>query len=58
MVAGRGSGIERLVATPPATSFTGDHTHAQHPKELQQDKTKVIRHKPLKCKSSIWYVKG
>lgn len=37
MVAGgSGSGVERLVAAPPAASFTGDHTNAQHPEELQE----------------------
>lgn len=29
------SGIERLVAAPPAASLTVDHAYTQHPKELQ-----------------------
>lgn len=48
MAAGSSSGIERLVATPPLPGFTGDHTHAQHPEQLQQE-MKLIRHKLFKC---------
>lgn len=36
MVSGGGSGVQRLVATPPVAGFAGDHTHAQHPEELQR----------------------
>lgn len=38
MDTGSGSGIERLVATPPVAGLTGDHTYTQHPKELQQER--------------------
>lgn len=44
MVAGGCSGIERLVATPPAASFTGDHTYTQHPKELDDGKAQNDQH--------------
>lgn len=44
MVAGSGSGIQRLVATPPVASFTGDHTHAQHAKELDDGEAQNDKH--------------
>lgn len=44
--AGSRSGIEGLVAPPNRPSFTGDHTYAQHPKQLQQE-TQSVRHKLL-----------
>lgn len=40
-----------MVAVPPAFAFTGDHTHTQHPKELQKEEKKqnysVLSEMPL-----------
>lgn len=43
-MAASGSGIERLVATPPAAASTGDHTYAQHAKELNDGKAQNDQH--------------
>lgn len=42
--AAAGSGIKRLVAAPPAASSAGDHTHAQHPEELDNSKAQNDQH--------------
>lgn len=40
------SGIQGLVAAPVSAGFTGDHTHAEHSKQLQRQ-PKQIRRKAL-----------
>lgn len=56
--AAAGSGIKRLVATPPAASSAGDHTNAQHPEELDngeaQNDQHGVAHSILKEAIQLW----